>query len=474
MDARLTTISRLVSFISIVCFLLPFWATAQAVNEGQILSRLNDIIRDKTAAYDLQINKLDTLIANANALRADAAENAVLAYKLLLASKQGEYEPVKAFAQSVVQVATRQQDYRSQGFALRALLAYQAEISPGDTLSTKQQLMALLSRRLSDSDKASVLYDVGLADSKTGNVMSALDFLDQAQQAFWQLANYQNWRDVIEIQIALLMDMQWYSKALAKSKQLVDFLQSQSGNMPFTLTDNMLSVMAAESRWDEIEAVAMRMLEAGVEANNMQAQFNAGFWLLHVNLQRQQMDLVTRWMIKLDDWLAEFPQLTPRTLFTLDKITYLIETGELTAAIQLQNGITVSTLQSENDAYLTIRQHLLNQVALSVAQNDINGTTQAYEALLNWIDEERNRVLSLTMEQISDDFASLQQSSQREIASLSQSLAMQKESVGREATFNNMLIGIVCLLTLIIAGLGYFYVRLKNQKQSSRRRRRSS
>ncbi|MCP4948284.1 MAG: hypothetical protein GY923_12370 [Aestuariibacter sp.] len=473
MDARPSIAKTLTSCFSLVCLLFPLLVSAQAVNESQILSKLNDIIRDKTTTYDLQISKLDTLIANANALRADTAENAVLAYKLLLAAKQNEFEGVKAHAQQVVQMATRTQDYRSQGFALRAVLAYQAAVSPGDTLATKQQLMTLLSRRLKDTDKALILYDIGMSDSRTGNVMSALDFLEQAQQAFWQLSNFLVWREVVEKQISLLLDMQWYSKALAKSQQLVSFLQSQSGNMPFNLTDKMLSIMAAESKWDDIEAVAMRMLDAGVEANNIQAQFAAGFWLMHISLQRQQMDMVTKWLTKLDEWLLEYPQLTPRRLFVLDKVTYFIESGELDAAMQLQAGISQDLLAGEEDAYLTIRQHLLNQVALAVAQNDIRGTEQAYEALLGWIDEERNRVLSLTMEQISADFAALQHSSQREIASLSQSLAIQKESKAREATFNNLLIGIVCLLTLIIAGLGYFYVRLKNKKQSSRRRRRS-
>ncbi len=474
MDARSAMVNFLTRLFTLICLMAPLWVSAQAVNEGQILSKLNDIIRDKTTSYDLQINKLDTLIANANALRADTAENAVLSYKLLLVSKQNEFEAVKTFAQQVLQRAIRSQDYRSQGYALRALLAYQAAVSPSDTMATKQQLMALLSRRIKDSDKALILYDIGKTDSKTGNVMSALDFLEQAQQAFWDLSNYLAWRDVIELQITLLLDMQWYSKALTKSEQLVSFLQTQSGNMPFKLTDRMLSIMAAESQWEEIEKVAIRMLDAGVGSNNIQAQFTASFWLMHVSLQRQQIDMVNKWLTKLDDWIAEYPQLKPHTLFALDKATYYIETGELLIAQHLQEQTSLDDLRGGEDAYLTIRQYLLNQVALAVAQNDIAGTTQAYEALLQWIDEERNRVLTLTMEQISTDFAALQQSSQREIASLSQSLAMQKESVGREATFNNMLIVIVCVLTLIIAGLGYFYVRLKNKKQSSRRRRRSA
>lgn len=474
MDARSAMVNFLTRLFTLVVLLVPLWVSAQAVNEGQILSKLNDIIRDKTTSYELQINKLDTLIANANALRADTAENAVLSYKLLLVSKQNEFEAVKNFAQQVLQRAIRSQDYRSQGFALRALLAYQAAVSPSDTMATKQQLMGLLSRRIKESDKALILYDIGKTDSKTGNVMSALDFLEQAQQAFWDLSNYLAWRDVIELQITLLLDMQWYSKALIKSEQLVSFLQTQSGNMPFKLTDRMLSIMAAESQWEEIEKVAMRMLDAGVDSNNIQAQFTASFWLMHVSLQRQQIGMVNKWLTKLDDWIADYPQLKPHTLFTLDKATYYIETGELLVAQHLQEQTSLDELRGEEDAYLTIRQYLLNQVALAVAQNDIAGTTQAYEALLQWIDEERNRVLTLTMEQISTDFAALQQSSQREIASLSQSLAMQKESVEREATFNNMLIVIVCILTLIIAGLGYFYVRLKNKKQSSRRRRRSA
>ena len=57
--------------------------------------------------------------------------------------------------------------------------------------------------------------------------------------------------------------------------------------------------------------------------------------------------------------------------------------------------------------------------------------------------------------------------------SLNQTLASEKEAVGKEATFNNLLIVIVGLLMGIIAVLSYFYIRLKNQKQSTRRRRSS-
>jgi len=74
---------------------------------------------------------------------------------------------------------------------------------------------------------------------------------------------------------------------------------------------------------------------------------------------------------------------------------------------------------------------------------------------------------------ISQDFAAMQRSTQREILSLSQTLESEKEAVGKEATFNNLLIVIVGLLMGIIAVLSYFYIRLKNQKQSSRRRRSS-
>ena len=155
------------------------------------------------------------------------------------------------------------------------------------------------------------------------------------------------------------------------------------------------------------------------------------------------------------------------------QITYLIESGDLPAAKALQASVTVGNEEDEVLSYLTTRQHLLNQVGLAAANNNITGITTAYEALIAWMDEERSRVLSLTMDQISQDFAAMQRSTQREILSLNQTLASEKEAVGKEATFNNLLIVIVGLLMGIIAVLSYFYIRLKNQKQSTRRRRSS-
>ena len=79
-------------------------------------------------------------------------------------------------ADEVLTTAVRRQDYRSQAFTLRAKLRYQAIASPDDVESSKQQLLGLLSRRLSDEDKAQILFDIGLADIQTGNVMSALEY----------------------------------------------------------------------------------------------------------------------------------------------------------------------------------------------------------------------------------------------------------------------------------------------------------
>ena len=473
MDARPSIVKIITSCFSLVYLLFPLLVFAQAVNESQILSKLNDIIRDKTTTYELQISKLDTLIANANALRADTAENAVLAYKLLLASKQNEFEGVKTHAQQVVQMATRTQDYRSQGFALRAVLAYQAAVSPGDTLATKQQLMTLLSRRLKDSDKALILYDIGMSDSRTGNVMSALEYFNQAQEAFWAQSNYVSWREVVNQQIELLVAMQWFDRALEKVTQLVDFSKDVGGEAGIALHDKALAIMAADNQWQDMEKVALTLLEESAESGSIKGQFIAGYWLMHVNVQQQNMDMVVRWNRKIEDWLEQHPQLVAPKLYTLNKITYLIESGNLSAAKALQELVTEDSDEGVLLSYLTTRQHLLNQVGLAAANNNIAGITSAYEELIAWMDAERSRVLSLTMDQISQDFAAMQRSTQREILSLSQTLESEKEAVGKEATFNNLLIVIVGLLMGIIAVLSYFYIRLKNQKQSSRRRRSS-
>ena len=448
-------------------------AKAQAMKESQIVTRLNDIIRAKNTPANQQIDQINELLASANALHAYAAENAILAYKLLITAQQDSFEPVRSMANEVLITAVRRQDYRSQAFTLRAKLRYQAIASPADVESSKQQLLGLLSRRISDEDKALILFDIGLADIQTGNVMSALDYFNQAQDAFWTQSNYVRWREAVNQQIDLLVAMQWFDRALEKVQQLVNFAQDVGGEAGIAIHDKFLAIMAADNQWQEMEKVALTLLEDSAESGSINGQFIAGYWLMHVNVQQQNMDMVVRWNRKIEDWLEEYPQLVAPKLYTLNKITYLIESGDLPAAKALQASVTVGNEEDEVLSYLTTRQHLLNQVGLAAANNNITGITTAYEALIAWMDEERSRVLSLTMDQISQDFAAMQRSTQREILSLNQTLASEKEAVGKEATFNNLLIVIVGLLMGIIAVLSYFYIRLKNQKQSTRRRRSS-
>lgn len=448
-------------------------AQAQAMNESQIVTRLNDIIRAKNTPANQQIDQINELLASANALHADAAENAILAYKLLVTAQQENFEPVRSMADEVLTTAVRRQDYRSQAFTLRARIRYQAIASPDDVELSKQELLGLLTRRLSDEDKAQILFDIGLADIQTGNVMSALEYFNQAQEAFWTQSNYASWREVVNQQIDLLIAMQWFDRALEKVRQLVDFSKDMSGEAGNALQDKLLAIMAADNQWQDMEKVALTLLEESAEKGSINGQFIAGYWLMHVNVQQQNMDLVTRWHQKIEDWLSEHPQLKAPELYTLNKITYLIETGNLPAAKALQDSVTLENDEGALFSYLTTRQHLLNQVGLAAANNNIQGITSAYEELIAWMDAERSRVLSLTMDQISQDFAAMQRSTQREILSLNQTLESEKEAVGKEATFNNLLIVIVGLLMAGIAVLSYFYIRLKNQKQSSRRRRSS-
>jgi tetratricopeptide (TPR) repeat protein len=445
-------------------------AQAQAMNESQIVTRLNDIIRAKNTPANQQIDQINELLASANALHADAAENAILAYKLLVTAQQENFEPVRSMADEVLTTAVRRQDYRSQAFTLRARIRYQAIASPDDVELSKQELLGLLTRRLSDEDKAQILFDIGLADIQTGNVMSALEYFNQAQEAFWTQSNYASWREVVNQQIDLLIAMQWFDRALEKVRQLVDFSKDMSGEAGNALQDKLLAIMAADNQWQDMEKVALTLLEESAEKGSINGQFIAGYWLMHVNVQQQNMDLVTRWHQKIEDWLSEHPQLKAPELYTLNKITYLIETGNLPAAKALQDSVTLENDEGALFSYLTTRQHLLNQVGLAAANNNIQGITSAYEELIAWMDAERSRVLSLTMDQISQDFAAMQRSTQREILSLNQTLESEKEAVGKEATFNNLLIVIVGLLMAGIAVLSYFYIRLKNQKQSSRRR----
>lgn len=448
-------------------------AQAQAMKESQIVTRLNDIIRAKNTPANQQIDQINELLASANALHADAAENAILAYKLLVTAQQENFEPVRSMADEVLTTAVRRQDYRSQAFTLRARIRYQAIASPDDVELSKQQLLGLLTRRLSDEDKAQILFDIGLADIQTGNVMSALEYFNQAQEAFWTQSNYASWREVVNQQIDLLIAMQWFDRALEKVSQLVDFSKDMSGEAGNALQDKLLAIMAADNQWQDMEKVALTLLEESAEKGSINGQFIAGYWLMHVNVQQQNMELVTRWHQKIEDWLSEHPQLKAPELYTLNKITYLIETGNLPAAKALQDSVTFENDEGALFSYLTTRQHLLNQVGLAAANNNIQGITSAYEELIAWMDAERSRVLSLTMDQISQDFAAMQRSTQREILSLNQTLESEKEAVGKEATFNNLLIVIVGLLMAGIAVLSYFYIRLKNQKQSSRRRRSS-
>lgn len=448
-------------------------AQAQAMKESQIVTRLNDIIRAKNTPANQQIDQINELLASANALHADAAENAILAYKLLVTAQQENFEPVRSMADEVLTTAVRRQDYRSQAFTLRARIRYQAIASPDDVELSKQELLGLLTRRLSDEDKAQILFDIGLADIQTGNVMSALEYFNQAQEAFWTQSNYASWREVVNQQIDLLIAMQWFDRALEKVSQLVDFSKDMSGEAGNALQDKLLAIMAADNQWQDMEKVALTLLEESAEKGSINGQFIAGYWLMHVNVQQQNMELVTRWHQKIEDWLSEHPQLKAPELYTLNKITYLIETGNLPAAKALQDSVTFENDEGALFSYLTTRQHLLNQVGLAAANNNIQGITSAYEELIAWMDAERSRVLSLTMDQISQDFAAMQRSTQREILSLNQTLESEKEAVGKEATFNNLLIVIVGLLMAGIAVLSYFYIRLKNQKQSSRRRRSS-
>jgi hypothetical protein len=467
---------RIRIWIVVTSFIMMFIglpAQAQAMKESQIVTRLNDIIRAKNTPANQQIDQINELLASANALHADAAENAILAYKLLVTAQQENFEPVRSMADEVLTTAVRRQDYRSQAFTLRARIRYQAIASPDDVELSKQQLLGLLTRRLSDEDKAQILFDIGLADIQTGNVMSALEYFNQAQEAFWTQSNYASWREVVNQQIDLLIAMQWFDRALEKVSQLVDFSKDMSGEAGNALQDKLLAIMAADNQWQDMEKVALTLLEESAEKGSINGQFIAGYWLMHVNVQQQNMELVTRWHQKIEDWLSEHPQLKAPELYTLNKITYLIETGNLPAAKALQDSVTFENDEGALFSYLTTRQHLLNQVGLAAANNNIQGITSAYEELIAWMDAERSRVLSLTMDQISQDFAAMQRSTQREILSLNQTLESEKEAVGKEATFNNLLIVIVGLLMAGIAVLSYFYIRLKNQKQSSRRRRSS-
>lgn len=460
-----------------LCIVLVFGSNsvyAQALSENQIISRLNSLIRAKGVSGDQQIEQLNTLIASANALHAESTENALLAYKLLVSAQVDDLDPVKTLGNSVLALAVRGQDYRSQSYVLRALLRYQSVVSPNDVISTKQRLLGLLTRRLSDTDQAQILLDIGLADIKTGNVMSALDFLNQAQSTFWEQSDFAQWRNVVETQVDLLLDMQWFTKAHEKQQLLADFIQNQSGQMPFKITNKLLSIIAAENQWQTVEDLALKMLDAGVDSNNVHAQFMAGCWLMHVNLQQQNYALVARWNAKLADWLKQNPSIEEPMLLRLDQISYLIAQESIESAQMLQIDITLPLLKQQDNSYLTIRQHLINQVALAKVDNDIGALIGAYEVLIAWLDEERNRALGLTMDQISQDFTTMQQSTQREIALLNQSLATEKSRVGEESLFNNLLIGIVGVLLLVIAMLSYFYIRLKTQKQSQRRRRRMS
>ena len=467
---------RIRIWIVVTSFIMMFIglpAQAQAMKESQIVTRLNDIIRAKNTPANQQIDQINELLASANALHADAAENAILAYKLLVTAQQENFEPVRSMADEVLTTAVRRQDYRSQAFTLRARIRYQAIASPDDVELSKQELLGLLTRRLSDEDKAQILFDIGLADIQTGNVMSALEYFNQAQEAFWTQSNYASWREVVNQQIDLLIAMQWFDRALEKVSQLVDFSKDMSGEAGNALQDKLLAIMAADNQWQDMEKVALTLLEESAEKGSINGQFIAGYWLMHVNVQQQNMELVTRWHQKIEDWLSEHPQLKAPELYTLNKITYLIETGNLPAAKALQDSVTLENDEGALFSYLTTRQHLLNQVGLAAANNNIQGITSAYEELIAWMDAERSRVLSLTMDQISQDFAAMQRSTQREILSLNQTLESEKEAVGKEATFNNLLIVIVGLLMAGIAVLSYFYIRLKNQKQSSRRRRSS-
>ena len=434
---------RIRIWIVVTSFIMMFIglpAQAQAMKESQIVTRLNDIIRAKNTPANQQIDQINELLASANALHADAAENAILAYKLLVTAQQENFEPVRSMADEVLTTAVRRQDYRSQAFTLRARIRYQAIASPDDVELSKQQLLGLLTRRLSDEDKAQILFDIGLADIQTGNVMSALEYFNQAQEAFWTQSNYASWREVVNQQIDLLIAMQWFDRALEKVSQLVDFSKDMSGEAGNALQDKLLAIMAADNQWQDMEKVALTLLEESAEKGSINGQFIAGYWLMHVNVQQQNMELVTRWHQKIEDWLSEHPQLKAPELYTLNKITYLIETGNLPAAKALQDSVTFENDEGALFSYLTTRQHLLNQVGLAAANNNIQGITSAYEELIAWMDAERSRVLSLTMDQISQDFAAMQRSTQREILSLHQTLESEKEAVGTEATFNNLLI----------------------------------
>ena len=82
------------------------------MKESQIVTRLNDIIRAKNTPANQQIDQINELLASANALHADAAENAILAYKLLITAQQDSFEPVRSMANEVLITAVRRQDYR--------------------------------------------------------------------------------------------------------------------------------------------------------------------------------------------------------------------------------------------------------------------------------------------------------------------------------------------------------------------------
>ena len=117
---------------------------------------------------------------------------------------------------------------------------------------------------------------------------------------------------MVNQQIELLVAMQWFDRALEKVTQLVDFSKDVGGEAGIALHDKALAIMAADNQWQDMEKVALTLLEESAESGSIKGQFIAGYWLMHVNVQQQNMDMVVRWNRKIEDWLEQHPQLVAR------------------------------------------------------------------------------------------------------------------------------------------------------------------
>jgi hypothetical protein len=467
------SISYLKCCIFSLCFVLVPCLNAQVVSVADGKRQLNELLRQQqTTPIDEQLVTLDELVAAADVMHSDKLTVAAGSYRLLLLSKNKPNLANLPLIEKLYPLSVRLQDYRSQTFLLRGKLLLQAEQNDPTLYNTKQNLLLLLNRPLADELKAEIVYDIALADMKSANVLSAMDFLQQAEQQFWALQSYNFWRQVVTTEVTLYAKLHWYEQAVIKQQQLIAFTQTNTNSLPWRDLLRLLPLLQGAQMWQDIADYAMELYDFANKNNHLQGQFQAIRWLIKVNIEQQDFALASRWFEKLQRLSSANPQLAIDLDSWLDKLEILVALEQIGQAEQLIAVKKPLWLSGQESPAMFARYHRI-EGDIARIKGDVGQMALSYNTVIETQANDHERLFSATIDQVAKDYASLQQASQHTINHLSKQIELAEDNVEKEIRFNNMLIIIVVILMVLMTIIVYFYIRLKNKKQRDRRSRRS-